>query len=70
MQSFIIIFLIFRSFWTFGLQYCKNESIHLNSWNHSHKKQKDGLETQVVFVDILNYFGVIVQRKHQNSEQW
>ena len=30
-----------------------NESIHLNSWHHSHKKQKDSLETQVLFVDIL-----------------
>ena len=30
-----------------------NESIHLNSWDHNHKKQKDCLETQVLFVDIL-----------------
>ena len=30
-----------------------NESIHLNSWHHNHKKQEDRLETQVLFVDIL-----------------
>ena len=27
--------------------------IHLNSWHLSHKKQKDGLETQVIFIDIF-----------------
>ena len=27
--------------------------IHLNSWQDNHKKQKDSLETQVLFVDIL-----------------
>ena len=50
------------AFWTFGQQYCKNESIYLNFWHHNHKKQKDGLATQVVFVDIfleleLKYLG-------------
>ena len=38
-----------------------------------HTKQKDGLETQIVFVDIfasLEIFGVTVQRIHQNSEKW
>ena len=30
------------SFWTFGQQRYKNESIHSNSWHHSHEKQKDG----------------------------
>ena len=30
-----------------------NQSIHLNSWHHSHKKEKDSLETQVLSVDIL-----------------
>ena len=44
---------IFPSFWTFGQQYYKNESIHLNSWHHSHEKQKGSLETKVVFVDIF-----------------
>ena len=28
----------------------KNESIHQNSWHHSHKKQKDGLETRVALL--------------------
>ena len=42
-------------FITFGPEILKmkNESIHLNSWHHSHKKQKDSLETQVVFVGIF-----------------
>ena len=50
--------------------------IHLNSWQDSHKKQKDGLETQVLFVDILVWmleleiFGVDVQRIYQNSKKW
>ena len=30
-----------------------SSGIHLNPRYHSHKKQKDGLETQVVFVDIF-----------------
>ena len=48
------LFRFFKSIsFTFGQQYYKNESIHLNSWHHSHKKQKDGLETQVRFVDIF-----------------
>ena len=34
-------------------QYYKSESIHLNSWYHSHEKQKVSLETQVVFLDIF-----------------
>ena len=51
--SYLNFLKIFSSFWTFGQQYYKNESIHLNSWHHSHKKQRDGLETQVVFVDIF-----------------
>ena len=40
------------NFWL-AKQYYNNEGIHLNSWHHSHKKQKDSLETQVVFVDIF-----------------
>ena len=47
---------IFSSlFWTFFQQYYKNESIHLNSWHHGHKKQKDGQEEQVVFADISTW---------------
>ena len=51
----------------------KNESIHLNSWHHSHKKQKDSLETQIVLLIFslkLEISGVAVQRIHQNSEKW
>ena len=51
----------------------KNESIHLNSWHYSHKKQKDSLETQVVlliFLLELKISGVAVQRIHQNSKKW
>ena len=51
----------------------KNESIHLNSWHDSHKKQKDSLETQVVlliFLLELEMSGVTVQRIHQNSKKW
>ena len=44
---------MFPSFWTLDQQYYKNESIHLNSCHHSHKKQIDSLETQVLFVGIF-----------------
>ena len=40
---------------------------------HSHKKQKDSLETWVVLLVILlkfEKFGVAVQSIHQNSENW
>ena len=61
-RSYLNILKIFPSLWTFGQQYYKNESIHLNSWHHSHKKQKDSPETQVVFVDIFAWTS--------NSEKW
>ena len=54
----------------------KNESIHLNSWHHSHKEQKNSLETQVCIVELLIFSleleisGVAVQRIHQNSKKW
>ena len=54
----------------------KNECIHLNSLHPSHKKQKDGLERQVIFVDFffceLEYliFGVAIQKIRQNSKKW
>ena len=76
-RSYLNFLKIFPSFWTFGQQYYKNESIHLNSWRHSHKKQKYGLETQVVFVDIVSWTWIIwsfccfdVQKIHQNSKKW
>ena len=37
-------FYTFSSFWTFGQQHYQSESIDLNPWHHSHKKQKDGLD--------------------------
>ena len=46
-----IIACIYLSFYKYLLHFelldsntLKNESIHLNSWHHSHKKQQDGLE--------------------------
>ena len=52
--SYLFIFNYFLHFELFACNTTyKNESIHLNSWHHSHKKQKDGLETQVIFVDIF-----------------
>ena len=51
----------------------KNKSIHLNSWHHNHKKQKNSLETQIVLLIFsleLEISGVAVQRIHQNSKKW
>ena len=51
----------------------KNENIHLNSWHHSHKKQKDGLETRAVLLIFsleLEISGVAIERIHQTSEKW
>ena len=48
-------FFLIPLFWTFGHQYYENESIHLNSWHHSHKKQRDGLGTHIVLVDIFTW---------------
>ena len=58
---------IFPSFWPFGRQYCKNESIHLNPWYHSHNKQIDRLETQVVFFDILAWTWNICYSRRENT---
>ena len=56
--SYLIFFLIISFILNFELHFAcnttyKNESIHLNSWHHSHKKQIDSLGKQVVLVDIL-----------------
>ena len=51
----------------------KSESIHLNSWHHGHKKQKNSLETQVVLLMFSlerEISGVAAQRIHQNSKKW
>ena len=74
--SYLNFYQYFFHFELLGQQYYKNKSIHLNSWHHSHKKQKVSLETQVVVVDIslkleiYGSIGVAVQRIHQNSEKW
>ena len=41
----------------------KNESIHLNPWHHSHKKQKECLETRVV----LSIFSFSPYREYINT---
>ena len=51
--SYLNFFQYFLYFKLLVQQYYKNESIHLNSWDHSHKEHKDSRETQVVFVDIF-----------------
>ena len=65
----LIFFEIFPSFWAFGQQYYKNESIHLNSWHHNHKKQKDSLETQVVSVDIFAWIWNIWGSRIKKSQK-
>ena len=64
-------FLYFLHFELLASNTIKNESICLNSWHHSHKKQK--METGVIlliFLCQLKISGVVVQRIHQNSKQW
>ena len=51
----------------------QNENIHLISWHHSYKKQKNSLETQAVFLIFLlelEISEVAIQRIHQNSKKW
>ena len=57
-------FKIFPSFWTFGQQYSKNESIHLNSW-----KQKNALETLAIFVDIFAWTWNIWDSHTENTSK-
>ena len=47
----------------------KNKSIHLTSWHHSHKKQKNSLETQVVFVDIFAWTWNIWGDRTENTSK-
>ena len=46
--------------------------IHLNSWHPTHKKQKDDLETQVVFLifslELEIFIGVAIKRIHQTAK--
>ena len=71
--SYLIFYKYFLHFELLASNTIKNESIHLNSWHHSHKKQKNSLETQVlqlIFSLELKIYGVAVQRIHQNSKKW
>ena len=49
----------------------KNKSIYPNSWHHSHKKQKNSLEIQVVLLIFsleLEISGVAVQRIYTSNK--
>ena len=67
--SYLNFLKIFSSFWTFGQQYYKNESIHLNSWYHSNKKQIYSLETLIVFVDIFAWTWNIWGSRTENTSK-
>ena len=60
--SYLNFLKIFPSFRTFGQQYYKNESIHLNSWKHRSYLLIFSLEPEI--------FGVAIQKMHQNSKKW
>ena len=60
--SYLIFLKIFPSFRTFGQQYYKKESIHLNSWKHR--------PHLLIFLIELEIFGVAIQKMHQNSKNW
>ena len=70
--SYFNFFQFFLHFKLLGQQYYKNESIHLNSWHHSHKKQKDSPETQFVFVDIFvwtwNIWGGLIENTSKQQK--
>ena len=72
-RSYLIFHKHFLHFELLASNTIKTESIHLNSCHHSHKKQKNSLEIQVVlliFLLELEISGVAVQRIHQNSKKW
>ena len=51
--------------------YPATSRIHLNFWHHSHKKQKNGLESQLVFVDIFTRTWSIWRGRTENTSiQW
>ena len=60
--SYLNFLKIFPSFRTFGSQYYKNESIHLNSWKHR--------SYLLIFSRELELFGGTIQKMHQNSKKW
>ena len=51
--SYLIFYKYFLHFELLASNTIKNESIHLNSWHHSHKKQKNSLETPGRIADIF-----------------
>ena len=66
--SYLVFYKYFLHFENLASNTIKDESINLNSWHHSHKKQKNSLETQVVlliFLLELEIHGVTVQKIHQ-----
>ena len=71
--SYLNFYQYFFHFELLGQQYYKNESIYLNSWHYSQKKQKGSPETQLyllIFSPELETAGVALQRIHQNSKKW
>ena len=53
-------------------EYYKNESIHLNSWHHSHEKQIVWKRRSylLIFTLELEILGVTVKKIHQSSKKW
>ena len=60
--SYLNFLKIFPSFQTFGPQYFKNETIHLNFWKHR--------SYLLIFSLELEIFGVAIQKMNQNSKKW
>ena len=64
-SSYLNVYECFLHFELLASNAIKNECIHLNSWHHSNKKQKDSLETGVVLLILLlelEISAVVVQR--------
>ena len=71
--SYLFFYKYFLHFELLASNTIKNKSIHLNSWHHNHKKQKNSLETQIVLLIFsveLEISGVAVQRIHESSKKW
>ena len=70
--SYLVFYKYFLHFENLASNTIKDESINLNSWHHSHKKQKNSLETQVVnFIILLELqmSGVAIQRIYTSEEE-
>ena len=64
MCSYLNFYKYFLCFELLDSNAIKNESIHLNSWHHSYKKQKDNLKTWMVLLILsleLEISGVVVR---------